>query len=196
MRWLLTWPRPGRVPIGRAAWQVGSRPPEIRDPCLHPRIRTATLTANERRNFPKPPPHRGKALSGVRGSCGGAQEALLAGFSLRLSEGGVKLVCRTLQTGPDILYGHITCRCTRPRAGCAGAAVPTDGLPCATVFLASVGPIASAPRLPARESYCLNNLVRSEAEIRSRTRTTRGRKCGNLCAFVPGAAPKNNGLSG
>ena len=82
-------------------------------------------------------------------------------------------MCRTLQTGPDILYGHIICRCTRAACRVRGRSRPNGRLaPRHRLPGQPVGPIASAPRLPARESYCLNNL-RSEAEIRSRTRTAR-----------------------
>ena len=112
----------------------------------------------------------------------------MGGFSL--SEGRVKLVCRTLQTVPDILYGLmnglITCRyapaCrvrgrSRPNGRLLGAC-PAPPCSCPASAQLRGGP-ASAPARP-RESYCLNNL-RSEKLRSCRAPEPRGRKCGNLC---------------
>ena len=110
----------------------------------------------------------------------------MGGFSL--SEGRVKLVCRTLQTVPDILYGLmnglITCRyapaCrvrgrSRPNGRLLGAC-PAPPCSCPASAQSRGGP-ASAPARP-RESYCLNNL-RSEKLRSCRAPEPGGRKCGN-----------------
>jgi len=71
-------------------------------------------------------------------------------------------VCRgTLQTVPDILYGLmnglITCRYApacrvRGRSRPNGRLLGAWGLPRATVFLSSVGPIAWGPRVCASQA--------------------------------------------